>query len=651
MKNKIFAGLCSMLIVCFFAFKSAKPTLYIIGDSTVKNGSGKGVEAMWGWGSVIDEGFDTTRIHLENHAIGGRSSRTFLSEGRWDKIMANLKEGDYVIMQFGHNDAGAVNDTSRARGTIRGLGEETQEIDNMLTKKHEIVHSFGWYMRKYVDDTHSKGATAIVCSLVPRTNWKDGKVQRSADSYSLWAEETAKSKGAFFINLNEKIAQKYELENEANVKANYFTNKDNTHTNLAGAKLNAQTVLEGIKGLDKCKLKKFLVTEKQIEKRKNEVSILETGSVSPMPNAWIDKDTGHKILRLSSVEGNNLSFYFHNNPFLANKDGDLMAFYNRTPEGQMLYSVNLKTLENKPLTNRSRIGGEIFAPKRGELFFQRKDSVFATSIITQKTRFVYVFPADFKGTISTVNSDEKILAGAAKEGNTEKEILKNFPEKKDFFDRIFDAKILNTLFTLNIETGELKQIHHENTWLGHIQFVPQNPNMLMFCHEGPWHKLDRMWTIDINTQQPKLMHKRSVDMEIAGHEFPSWDGKTIWFDLQIPKGQTFYLAGTNIETGVEKRYEMQRDEWSIHFNISPDQTLFAGDGGDIGQVAKAKNGQWIYLFRPEGDKLKSEKLVNMKHHGYKFEPNVHFSPDGKWIIFRANFEGKEQIYAAEIAKK
>ena len=191
---------------------------------------------MWGWGSVIDAGFDTTRIHLENHAIGGRSSRTFITEGRWDKIMAKLKEGDYVIMQFGHNDGGAVNDTSRARGSMRGTGEETQEIDNMLTKKHEIVHSFGWYMRKYVDDTHSKGATAIVCSLVPRTNWKDGKVQRSTDSYSLWAEEVAKSKGAFFINLNENIAQKYELENEVIVKAHYFTSKDNTHTSLAGAK-------------------------------------------------------------------------------------------------------------------------------------------------------------------------------------------------------------------------------------------------------------------------------------------------------------------------------------------------------------------------------------------------------------------------------
>lgn len=139
-------------------------------------------------------------------------------------------------------------------------------------------------------------------------------------------------------------------------------------------------------------------------------------------------------------------------------------------------------------------------------------------------------------------------------------------------------------------------------------------------------------------------------MEIAGHEFFSRDGKTIWFDLQVPRSVTFYLAGVNLETMEETRYEMQRDEWSIHFNQSPDQKLFAGDGGDPGQVARAKDGMWIYLFRPEGDKFVSEKLVNMKHHDYDLEPNVHFSPDGKWVIFRANFEGHSDIYAVSINK-
>jgi oligogalacturonide lyase len=183
-----------------------------------------------------------------------------------------------------------------------------------------------------------------------------------------------------------------------------------------------------------------------------------------------------------------------------------------------------------------------------------------------------------------------------------------------------------------------------------VQFSPTEPSLLMFCHEGPWHKVDRIWTIDINTKKIMLMHKRTMDMEIAGHEWLSSDGKRIWFDLQQPRGETFFVAGTDVRTGKEIKYKVERNDWSVHYNNTPDEKLFAGDGGDPGAVAKAPDGQWINLFTPNGDAFKTEKLVNMKHHQYKLEPNVHFSPDGKWVIFRANFEGSENVYAVEIKK-
>src|SRR5690606_13328050 len=134
--------------------------------------------------------------------------------------------------------------------------------------------------------------------------------------------------------------------------------------------------------------------------------------------------------------------------------------------------------------------------------------------------------------------------------------------------------------------------------LNHVQFSPTDASLLMFCHEGPWHKVDRIWTINVETGAIQLMHRRTMDREIAGHEFFSPDGKKIWFDLQQPRSVTFYLAAADVQTGAEMKYALQRDEWSIHFNSSPDQQLFAGDGGDPGQVAKAQDGQWIYLFRP-----------------------------------------------------
>ncbi len=373
---------------------------------------------------------------------------------------------------------------------------------------------------------------------------------------------------------------------------------------------------------------------------------LETGG-RDMPDEWIDKDTRHKVIRLSRKEGKNASFYFHNHPFIGNK----MVFYSTDAAGRQIHSVDLKTLQTEQITNQaSPMNGEIVAPKSKEVFYQIKDSVFATHIDSKKTRLVFVFPADFKASVTTLNADETVMAGRYSSGEKEREILKQYPEKGQYFTRIFEAKIPNTLFTINTKTGELKKIHSENTWLGHVQFSPTDPSLLMFCHEGPWHLVDRIWTIDVNTKNIKQIHKRTMNMEIAGHEFFSPDGNTIWFDLQQPRSVTFFLAGTDVRTGAQKKYGLTRDEWSIHFNISPDQKLFCGDGGDPGQVAKAKDGMWIYLFRPDGDKFKSERLVNMKHHGYKLEPNVHFSPDGRWVIFRANFEGEEQVYAVEIER-
>src|SRR5438046_1486213 len=171
----------------------AKPTFFIIGDSTVKNGQGTGGGGLWGWGDFIAPYFDTTKIAIENDARGGTSSRTFQTQGLWDKVLTKLKPSDFVIMQFGHNDSGALDDTARARGTIKGIGEESKEIYNPIRKVQEVVHTYGWYLRKFINDAKAKGATVIVCSPIPRNDWKDGKVMRSKDSYALWAAQVAKA--------------------------------------------------------------------------------------------------------------------------------------------------------------------------------------------------------------------------------------------------------------------------------------------------------------------------------------------------------------------------------------------------------------------------------------------------------------------------
>jgi len=246
-----------ILSSCIVMKQVEKPTLFLIGDSTVKNGKGKGDGSLWGWGSFIAEFFDNTKITVENNALGGTSSRTFQTNGIWEPVLAKIKKGDFVMLQFGHNDSSPLDDTARARGTIKGTGAESKEIYNPIKKKQEVVYTYGWYLRKFIDDIKAKGARPIVCSPIPRNPVKDGKVTLANDSYAKWAEEVAQAEKVDFISLNQLIKDKYSTTTAEVIKS-YFTAKDHTHTNEAGAKLNASLVVEGLSRLKGNKLNQYL---------------------------------------------------------------------------------------------------------------------------------------------------------------------------------------------------------------------------------------------------------------------------------------------------------------------------------------------------------------------------------------------------------
>jgi len=275
MKNLVI--LCLFFASCSLSISAQntqrKPTLFIIGDSTVKNTS----NGQLGWGDPIKDFFDLTKINVDNRARGGRSSRTFQSEGLWDQVLNELKPGDFVLMQFGHNDGGAINDESRARGSLPGLGDEFEAINNLVTKKSESVHTFGWYMRKYVADTKAKGATAIVLSPVPRNIWIDGKVERMASTYGGWAAQVARSHQAFFIDLNELVAVRFEAIGQEVIGRDYFKG-DHTHTSPVGARLNAESVVNGMRSLKNFSLVDYLLKEPRPQTQTSSSEVIQLWS-------------------------------------------------------------------------------------------------------------------------------------------------------------------------------------------------------------------------------------------------------------------------------------------------------------------------------------------------------------------------------------
>jgi oligogalacturonide lyase len=400
---------------------------------------------------------------------------------------------------------------------------------------------------------------------------------------------------------------------------------------------------------------------------------------SEPPREWIDKDTGHRVVRLSDEPGSQ-SLYFHQNGYTP--DGEKLVI--TTPTG--LATINLKTRAIENVVS-GRVNLIMTGRKTGQAYYVKNGTVYSIDLNTKAVKEIARIPAH--GSVATVNADETLLAGTITEGTppvvaappaSDAQPATNggsprpqpgrnsYPGKGEMMERRLAARIPMQLFILDIKTGEVRTILRSTDWLNHLQFSPTDPGLLMFCHEGPWHKVDRTWTIRTDGSALTQIHHRTINMEIEGHEFFSGDGKMIWYDLQTPRSEVFWLGGYEVATGKRTWYHLERSEWSVHFNVASDGKLFAGDGGGPNSVAAPGNGQWIYLFRPEltrdrtdnqlpnskeliqAGAFKAEKLVNLGRHDYSLEPNVTFTPDMKWIVFRSNMFGPTHVFAVEVAK-
>jgi len=384
--------------------------------------------------------------------------------------------------------------------------------------------------------------------------------------------------------------------------------------------------------------------------------LLAASAFAEPPREWIDPATGHRVVRLSTQPGST-SFYFHQNAYTPEGDKLLIS----TPSG--LATVNLRNHAIEIVVPRGAYGGggssgvEVGRRSRLAYYSGRGATgsvIRATHLDDTTTR--ELVPLPFSAIFNGINADETVAVGTLSERSASGRAMK--------------------FYAADLKTGAVKFFNPSTNWLNHAQCSPTDPALMLYCHEGPWHDVDRVWTIRIGSDNPILMHRRTMRYEIAGHEFFSHDGQWVWYDLQTPRSTEFWLAGVNVKTGERIRYALARNEWSVHYNVSPDGNLFAGDGGGPDSVANKTpmpenrrmtppaNGQWIYLFRPSpefttntigGEPVRlgrfiSEKLVDLSKHDYRLEPNLTFTPDGKWIVFRSNMHGERHVYEVEIAK-
>ncbi len=405
----------------------------------------------------------------------------------------------------------------------------------------------------------------------------------------------------------------------------------------------------------------------------------------PVPRDWIDPRTGRRIVRVSEqAESGVLYFYRH----AYTPEGDIMVI--KAPSG--IAAVRLKDWKTSPL-----IEG-----KENELLFMLRTTREAVYAVTDpgedavRPKTIYAIHVDTKkvrklarieaGSINGANANDTLLLGhvsygekplqpkdpasIAKFGKDEYAALGpdgkplNFAKAKGvrMMER-WRARVPAELFTIDLKTGVRKVLYKTEDWIGHAQFSPTDPNLIRFCMEGPWHRVDRIKLIKSDGTKLRGVHTRTMNMEIFGHEFFSHDGKWLWYDLQTPRGQVFWIAGLELATDKRVWKRVEQNDWGVHFNISPDNQTFASDGGDADMVAHAPDGKWISLLQAETivdadlesydknlitiEKFTSTRLVDMSAHDYRLEPNLRFTPDGKWLVFASNMHGVKHVYAVE----
>jgi oligogalacturonide lyase len=412
----------------------------------------------------------------------------------------------------------------------------------------------------------------------------------------------------------------------------------------------------------------------------------------PVPTDWVDPATGHRVVRLSGEEGGN-KLYFYRSMFTP--QGDVLVF--SSSEGIIKVELNngfrrsvLVADGNADLLltgrNTRTAYYTVTDPGEGQPT-DRGRTLHAVDIDSGQTRRIARLE---QGQFSSINADETLCVGTVaygdaplqpnaadprnrRAGQAEYEAVGpdgrplNFAKAKGVrMLQRWAARVPMELFVVDLRTGERRVLHSATDWLNHPQFSPTDPDRIIFSHEGPWHRVDRMWTIRTDGTDLRKLHQRTMNFEIFGHEWFAPDGKAVMYDLQTPRGQVFWVASVDLETGKRIYRRVDQNSWSVHYNTAPDGGFFAGDGGDADMVAHAPDGKWLVLLRPEplvdGDPesdqdamisveyLRTERLVDMSKHDYRLEPNVTFTPDGQWVLFVSNMHGRNHVYAAAVAR-
>lgn len=353
-----------------------------------------------------------------------------------------------------------------------------------------------------------------------------------------------------------------------------------------------------------------------------------------VPGEYVDSETGMRVVHLSRVANDRAGVIYFTYPSFSADSRLALIDVQFADKWRYLYSFDFQTMGLVPLQTEVLTQNQVVAPKSGNVYFQTATAAWVTSLKGGVPRKICDLPGKWAPGIGfSVNADETLLLGGSTDVEKEEaaklstEGVRNGP---------------NVLFTINIQSGEVKVIHRANAWLGHVQFSPTDPDLLMFCHEGNWERVDRIWLMSLSKNDAHIAYRRTEAREIVGHEFWQPDGKVIWFQqsFRAHPERGGFLTSQEIASGKLTQYRIPEGFGGIHQTWSPDGRFMVSDGN--------KGAKWLSQLWVKDGVITGRHLCSLAGNDYAIEPNPHVSPDGRWVIFTATLHGGAQAYGVEL---
>jgi oligogalacturonide lyase len=350
------------------------------------------------------------------------------------------------------------------------------------------------------------------------------------------------------------------------------------------------------------------------------------------------EESGFEVLQLTTNPADDSGLYFTSRSFVPDDNG--LVFTSKRTGAWNLFYMNLKDFTFVQLTDSKRISGtgaEVCAATH-EVFYRDGQAVKAVNLKTLIERTVTTVPEGYSvGAAVSVTADGKALAFSISENI--KLTTKTDKIYSDMDER-FAKRPWSAVLTGHADGSGWHEIARQKKWISHTMISPQNPDLILYCHEGRWDQVEqRMWLVNSDGSSNRALRPEEKPEISVGHEFWFEDGIHVGYQVRYPKGKPM-IGVADARDGSYHEYPVPFGDG--HMQASHQGNLFIGDGSE--------KEPYLSLYRLEDGKLTGKHIFR---HGSSFSqqhwhPHPSFSPDDAYVLFTSCREGNGDVYLIKL---